>query len=76
MMISNSREVGESISFIDECIKYHDKHLDDTKFFVQVDGVAGEEHIPEMKKLIGNKYEDIIIAGNSKKIIGWLNRIK
>jgi len=74
--VTSVLQVGESISFIDECIKYHDKHLDDTKFFVQVDGVAGEEHIPEMKKLIGNKYEDIIIAGNSKKIIGWLNRIK
>lgn len=74
--VTSTLQVGETISFINECKKYHDKHLDNKKFFVQVDGVAGEEHLPELKKLIGNKYEDIIIAGNSKEIIDWINTLK
>jgi len=65
-------QVGESKSFIEECKKYCDKYQDDKIFFVQVDGRAGEDHLPEMLELIGD-YSNRIYAGNSESIIEWIN---
>lgn len=73
--VTSVHQVGESISFIKECKKYCDKYNDNKLFFVQVDGGAGEEHLPEMKELIGN-YSNRIFAGNSEQVIDWLNSKK
>jgi hypothetical protein len=55
--------------------KYCDKYQDGKIFFVQVDGGAGEEHLPEMLQLIG-ECSDRIFAGNSEQVINWLNAKK
>jgi len=73
--ITSVHQVGESKSFIDECKKYCDKYQDGKIFFVQVDGGAGEEHLPEMLQIIG-EHSDRIFAGNSEQIINWLNAKK
>lgn len=73
--VTSVHQVGESKSFIEECKKYCDKYSDEKIFFVQVDGGAGEEHLPEMLKLIG-KYSNRIFAGNSEQVIDWLNSKK
>lgn len=73
--VTSVHQVGESKSFIEECIKYCDKYNDEKIFFVQVDGGAGEEHLPEMTRLIG-KYSNRIFAGNSEQVIDWLNSKK
>lgn len=72
--VTSVHQVGESISFIKECQKYCDKNNDNKKFFVQVDGGAGEDHLPDMLKLIG-KYSNRIFAGNSEQVIDWLNAL-
>jgi hypothetical protein len=69
--VTSVHQVGESKSFIEECKKYCDKHRDDKKFFVQVDGGAGEDHIPEMRNSI-EKYLDRIFVGNSEQVIDWV----
>lgn len=73
--VTSVHQVGESKSFIEECKKYCDKHKDNKIFFVQVDGLAGEEHLPEMLKLIGDN-SDRIFAGNTESVIDWLNSKK
>lgn len=73
--VTSVHQVGESKSFIEECIKYCDKYNDEKIFFVQVDGGAGEEHLPEMLELIG-KCSNRIFAGNSEQVIDWLNSKK
>lgn len=70
--VTSVHQVGESKSFIEECKKYCDKYQDGKIFFVQVDGGAGEEHLPEMLQLIG-EHSDRIFAGNSEQVIDWLN---
>ena len=72
--VTSVHQVGESKSFIYECKQYCDKHNDNKKFFVQVDGGAGEDHIPEMRNDIGN-YTDRIFVGNSEQVINWLNSL-
>ena len=69
--VTSVHQVGESKSFIEECKKYCVKHTDDKKFFVQVDGGAGEDHIPEMRELIG-KYSNRIFVGNTEQVIDWV----
>ena len=73
--VTSVHQVGESKSFIEECIKYCDKYDDEKIFYVQVDGNAGEEHLPEMLELIG-KHSNRIFAGNSEQVIDWLNSKK
>lgn len=73
--VTSVHQVGESKSFIEECKKYCDKYQDGKIFFVQVDGGAGEEHLPEMLQLIG-ECSDRIFAGNSEQVINWLNAKK
>jgi hypothetical protein len=71
--VTSVHQVGESKSFIVETKQYCDKYTEDGKiFFVQVDGGAGEEHLPEMLELIG-EHSDRIFAGNSEQVIDWLN---
>jgi hypothetical protein len=69
--VTSVHQVGESKSFIEECKKYCDKHKDNKKFFVQVDGGAGEDHIPEMRKAV-EKYSDRIFVGNTEQVIDWV----
>jgi hypothetical protein len=73
--VTSVHQVGESKSYIEECKKYCDRHKDDKIFFVQVDGIAGEEHLPEMLELIG-EHSDRIFAGNTESVIDWLNSKK
>jgi len=73
--VTSVHQVGESKSFIEECKKYCDKYQDGKIFFVQVDGGAGEEHLPEMLQLIG-EHSDRIFAGNSEQVIDWLDAKK
>lgn len=72
--VTSVHQVGESKSFIHECKQYCDKHKDNKKFFVQVDGNAGEDHIPEMRNDIGD-YKDRIFVGNSEQVIDWLKSL-
>jgi len=69
--VTSVHQVEESKSFIEECKKYCAKHKDDKKFFVQVDGGAGEDHIPEMQEAVG-KYSDRIFVGNTEQVIDWV----
>ena len=69
--VTSVHQVGESKSFIQEAKKYCDKHDNEKLFFVQVDGVAGEEHLYEMSKSIGEHHRRIF-AGNSENVIKWL----
>lgn len=69
--VTSVHQVGESKSFIKECQKYCDKNDNNKKFFVQVDGGAGEDHIPEMREDIG-KYSDRIFVGNTEQVINWV----
>ena len=73
--VTSVHQVGESKSFIEECKKYCDKYQDGKIFFVQVDGRAGEDHLPDMLQLIG-EYSDRIFAGNTEQVIDWLNAKK
>lgn len=73
--VTSVHQVGESKSYIEECKIYCDKYNNGKIFFVQVDGDAGEEHLPEMIELIGN-YSNRIFAGNSEQVIDWLNSKK
>ena len=68
--VTSVHQVGESKSFIEEGIKYCIKNNDDKKFFVQVDGAAGEEHIPEMREL-AKDYSSRIFVGNTEQVINW-----
>lgn len=72
--VTSVHQVGESKSFIEECKKYCDKNDDKKIFYVQVDGKAGEDHLPEMIDLIGDgDYSQRIFAGNTQSVIDWLN---
>jgi len=73
--VTSVHQFNESISFIEETKKYCDKYQDDKIFYVQVDGGAGEEHIPEMLQLIG-EHSNRIFAGNTEQVIDWLNSKK
>ena len=73
--VTSVHQFNESISFIEETKKYCDKYQDDKIFYVQVDGGAGEEHLPEMLKMIG-KQSNRIFAGNTEQVIDWLNSKK
>lgn len=73
--VTSVHQVGESKSFIEECKNYCDKYQDGKIFFVQVDGGAGEDHLPEMLELIG-EHSNRIFAGNSEQVIDWLNSKK
>lgn len=70
--VTSVHQVGESKSFIEECKQYCDKYQDGNIFFVQVDGGAGEDHLPEMSSLIG-EHSDRIFAGNTEQVVDWLN---
>jgi hypothetical protein len=73
--VTSVHQVGESKSFIEECKQYCDKYQDGKIFFVQVDGGAGEDHLPEMLQMI-REHSDRIFAGNSEQVIDWLNAKK
>lgn len=73
--VTSVHQVGESKSFIEECKIYCDKYENNKIFFIQVDGVAGEHHLPEMLELIGD-HSSRIFAGNSEQVIDWLNSKK
>lgn len=72
--VTSVHQVEESKAFIKECKKYCVKHNDDKKFFVQVDGGAGEEHIPEMRE-VAEEYSSRIFVGNTEQVIDWLNAL-
>ena len=70
--VTSVHQVNESKDFIREAKLFCDKYEDEKMFFVQVDGDAGEEHIPEMLELIG-EHSNYIFTGNSEQTIDWLN---
>jgi hypothetical protein len=70
--VTSSLQAKEAEAYIKECINYCKKNEDKNKFFVQVDGYAGEQELPVMNEIIG-KYSDRIHAGNTEQTIDWLN---
>jgi hypothetical protein len=62
----------EAFAYLREAMIYCDKNNDNSKFFVQVDGYAGERHIEEMRELYPG-YQGRIFAGNTEQVIDWLN---
>jgi hypothetical protein len=70
--VTSSLQPGETFSFINECIKYCNNNDDNSYFFVQVDGKAGEREINEMNNHI-DSYKNRIFVGNTVDVINWLN---
>jgi hypothetical protein len=72
--VTSSLQPGETFSFINECIKYCKNNNDDSYFFVQVDGKAGEREIKDMNSHI-DKFKNRIFVGNTVDVITWLNSL-
>lgn len=69
--VTSSLQKLEVYVFLTEAKNYLDKNQD-LHFFAQIDGVAGEEKIPLLKKLISG-YEERIFVGNSKQVAAWIS---
>ena len=69
--VTDVHQTGESKSYLNEAVKYCEKNDDDARFFVQVDGAAGESHIDDLRRVYKG-YEDRIFAGNTESVIDWL----
>lgn len=69
--VTSSLQKLEVYVFLTEARNYLEKNQD-LHFFAQIDGVAGEEKIPLLKKLISG-YEDRIFVGNSKQVAAWIS---
>jgi len=72
--VTSSLQPGETFSFINECIKYCKNNNDNSYFFVQVDGKAGEREINDMNNHI-DKFKNKIFVGNTVDVINWLNSL-
>ena len=68
--VTSSLQKNEVQVFLDEAKKYLEKKQD-LHFFAQIDGFAGEEKIPSLKKIISD-YEERIFVGNSKQVAAWI----
>jgi hypothetical protein len=74
--VTSELQTRETEMFIEQSKLYCSKNPNSKdKFFVQIDGGAGEDHISEFKKLIPSVYSDRIIVGNSEQIIDWANSL-
>ncbi len=68
--VTSSLQKNEVTDFLTEAKNYLDRKQD-LHFFAQIDGVAGENEIPLLKKLISD-YEERIFVGNSKQVAAWI----
>ena len=65
-----SLQENEVTDFLTEAKNYLDRKQD-LHFFAQIDGVAGENEIPLLKKQISD-YEERIFVGNSEQVAAWI----
>jgi hypothetical protein len=67
-----TQQSSEAISFLEQAKIYCSKHKDNTIFFIQLDGISGEKHIPYFKEKC-KPFEDRILVGNTEDIIDYFN---
>ena len=68
-----SHQLDESKRFLEEAIKYVNKHNDGKYFIALTDGAEGERHLPELNEL-ATEYPNIF-AGNCEQVIDWINAL-
>jgi hypothetical protein len=69
-----SHQADESRRFLQESVKYTNKHNDKKYFIALLDGGEAESHIPELKELF--KEFPRLFVGNCENVINFINSIK